>query len=250
MEQQRLEDERLMQQEVDKEIEQERKEQLNFKLRGQVQKQQDYRVRLFTFQNHVCHGNLMARHTCDCVLCLSSRQARVDEIRARRAYEEGQRKERQRELEAARRRKAIMEEVKRTRDWQLEQREMQLAFEVQGEKEEFAQNQRLRDEWMEEEARARQRRREADLEHARQLREENYIREERRRKEREETRREGDREMQQRQAQLERLQRLRERKLRELQGSKVHPRYTVQLANFDPSDAIKKDYKRGTKGAK
>ncbi len=75
-------------------------------------------------------------------------QAAQDALRARRAFESGQREARAKESEAARKRATLLEEEKRLREEQKQQKELLIALEIQRERDEFLRNQAVRNEWI------------------------------------------------------------------------------------------------------
>ena len=65
-----------------------------------------------------------------------------------RAFEEGARRERQRELERARSQKAALDDLKRTRARMLEEKQEAMAGMIEDEKAEFMLAKQLQDQWL------------------------------------------------------------------------------------------------------
>lgn len=176
---------------------------------------------------------------------MADKDAELDALRAKRAFEDGERAVRKRELEAARKAKAAQEELVREREKQRLDREWAMALEAKQQKEQYEVNVRLSAEELE---------RTRAEEHAKLVKNHKHkdeilgmI---------------GEREAEAKQARVEWLKRgedgvravekevgtikeIRDRKVRELLEAGVPERYTVQLAKFNPEDALSKDYRLG-----
>ena len=96
-------------------------------------------------------------------------QAALDALRARRAFEAGQREAREREAEAARKRRDMIEEEKRLREEQKQAKELLVALEIQKERDEFERNPRVRNEWVAKERAEAEALRERNMAHRVQL---------------------------------------------------------------------------------
>jgi len=113
--------------------------------------------------------------------------------------------------------------------------------EIQQEREEFERNLREREAWMAEEDRRDQARRQRDAKHRDEVLADVETRARERRVRRDRTLAEGVASLQSTVTDLERLRAVRERKRQELVAAGVDPRYTVELARYDPEKNIRRD---------
>jgi Trichohyalin-plectin-homology domain len=207
-------DRELVRREIAHEVDRARREELEFRMRGAVQKFND------------------------------DREA-IDQLRAQRACEAGQRAERERELDRARKRAQAEADLKVSRAEQEELRRLRQAMELEREKAEFDANQRARADWMQTERDAAAARRAADVAHRDALFDEVGRRETRRRADFLATKGEGKDDIAQRDRDVAKLKHIRDEKIRQLVEAGVHPKYTADLHRYNPMDAILKDYKLG-----
>jgi len=213
-EQQRVATEAAIEAEMDKERARLRREDEFFKLRSMVEKFQDD----------------------------SEGQA---DTRMRRAFEEGQRRDREEAKRLAERRVVEAAELRRAREAQMEAKELARAAGLAMERREFESAQEAKREWMVGERSVRERRRAADRSHVQEV----LRQAEERLAERKEvwgrTREEGKEGLKGTDAEMEALRQVRDRKVRELREAGVEGKYTVQLRGFDPRAAVDKDFKLG-----
>lgn len=205
--------------EAERERQRKIREEAMFKVRGEVQKAQDTR-------------------------------AAVDELRAKRAFEAGQRAERARELERARKQKAAADVLRASRIEQLEAKQRRMAEEIEVDKAEFERAIEVQRTWLAAEREAQATRAAANREHVRSLLTQKQEKEAARAAATIKTREEGAKERAEADAKLARLQAMRDAKIAELLEMGVDPKYTVELARYDPAYAIKADYKLGATAAK
>jgi hypothetical protein len=170
-----------------------------------------------------------------------------DELRARRAFEAGQRAERQRALDRARKEAAALEELRRARLAQLEDRQRRLAEEIEVDKAEYNRAIAVQQQWVEAERQSAEAQRTANREHVAALLRQKQEMEAAKKADFEALREEGARERAAQEANLARLRAIREQKVQELLALGVEPAYTVQLQRYDPMAAISRDYARGVK---
>ena len=193
-----------------------------------------------------------------------------DELRARRAFEAGQRAERERALERARKEAQALEELRAARLKQLEDQQRRLAEEIevrragrcrsaalapraftfrllalQVDKAEYARATAVQQQWVAAERAAADARWAANREHVGALLRQKDESEAAKKAAFAALQEEGVKERAAQAAQLERLRVIREQKVAELLALGVDTTYTVQLAKFDPMAAISKDYERG-----
>ena len=158
----------------------------------------------------------------------------------RRAFEEGQRRDR----EAAARKRAKEAEdaaaLREAREAQIRDRELLRAAEIAQERQTFDAAQAARSDWVKAERETRHRRREADRSHVKDVlrQAEASIAQARERSEGAVGLRATDEEM-------AHLAAVRDRKVAELAKSGVESKYAVQLRRFNPRSALDKDFKMG-----
>lgn len=172
-------------------------------------------------------------------------RAAQDELRARRAFEAGQRAERQRALDRARKEAEALEELRKARLAQLEDRQRRLAEEIEVDKAEYSRAMAVQRQWVESERAATDALRSANRDHVAALLRQKEEAEAAKKAEFEARRVEGARDRAAQEANLERLRKIREQKVQELLQLGVEPAYTVQLQKYDPMAAITRDYTRG-----
>jgi hypothetical protein len=207
-------DRELVRREVAREVERARREEMEFRLRGAVQKFQD------------------------------DREA-IDQLRAQRAFEAGQRAERERELERARKRAEAEDELRAARAQQEELRRLRQAMELEREKDEFDANQAARTQWMRAEHDAKEAVRARDVAHRDALFHDVEVRAAARKAAADATRGEGKDDIQLRDAAVAKLKHIRDEKIRQLVDAGVDPKYTADLRRYNPMQVILKDYKLG-----
>lgn len=174
-----------------------------------------------------------------------------DELRAKRAFEAGQRAERERALERARKEAKALEELRAARLQQLEDQQRRLAEEIEVDKAEYARAMAVQEQWVASERAASDARWQANREHVSALLRQKDEAEAAKKAAFAALQAEGARERAAQAAQLERLRAIREQKVAELLALGVDAAYTVQLQKFDPMAAITRDYARGAaKGGK
>ena len=163
----------------------------------------------------------------------------------RRAFEEGQRRDR----EAAARKRAKEAEdaaaLREAREAQIRDRELLRAAEIAQERQTFDAAQAARSDWVKAERETRHRRREADRSHVKDVlrQAEASIAQARERSERE--RSEGAVGLRATDEEMAHLAAVRDRKVAELAKSGVESKYAVQLRRFNPRSALDKDFKMG-----
>lgn len=162
---------------------------------------------------------------------------RKDELRAKRAFEASERVTREKELEKARKRAAMLADLQESRVRMQEEKERRMAELIGAEKEEFVAALRVQDEQLDRERAAAEARAKEAAEHLRAIKAQMDEKEARARRERERevalthaAREEADRE-------LERLRAVRDRKVQELLDLGVDPIFTVELQKYDAAVA-------------
>jgi hypothetical protein len=173
-----------------------------------------------------------------------------DELRAKRAFEAGQRAERQRVLERARKEADTLEDLRRARLAQLEDRQRRLAEEIELDKAEYYRAVAVQKQWVESERATTDAQRSANRDHVAALLRQKEDAESAKKDAFEALRVEGSRARAAQDDSLARLRAIREQKVQELLALGVDPAYTVQLQKYDPMAAITRDYTRGVKATK
>lgn len=171
--------------------------------------------------------------------------AELDAIRARRAFEAGQREARRKDMEEAKKRKALQDDLIAARIEQQERKEMMIALEIQREREEFERNSEVRSEWLAKEKSAVTAERHRNLRHKDDLISDISKRERDRKAASAallEESRKGTLG-----ADLDEIRRIRDEKVTELLDAGVDPLYVVELKKYDPQTRINDDFKMGGK---
>lgn len=171
----------------------------------------------------------------------------IDELRARRAFEAGERAARRKAAAEARKRREDLENLARVREEQRQHKEEQMAALIAQEQEAFERIKKVQEETAQREREEDEKKRRENLKHKDELLTMIQEREKQAKKEREELLSLSTVDTAEREAYLERVRRIRERKVQELIDAGVDPKYTVQLAKHDPMKNIMKDYKLGAK---
>lgn len=200
--------------EMEKEKERLRREEEFFKLRGMVEKFQD---------------NTEA----------------VAETRMRRAFEEGQRKDREAAERRAMAQREAEAELRRAREEQTAYKTALRAAEIERERQEFERAQAAKKQWMAAERAGREQRRSKDREHVREVLSQAEERLAAAKAAGVRTREQGGESLRATDAEMEELHHIRERKIRELRAAGVESKYAVQLQRFRPRAVIEKDFKLG-----
>lgn len=175
----------------------------------------------------------------------ADKQAELDALRAKRAFEASEREYRKRMLAEAERRAAAQQDLNESRAKQKADKEWELALEAKRQREEFHRNRRVQEEWMARERAEREAKLRAAHQHKDELLVEIAAREQKRKEDRKQFLTQAQTEQAARDANLDKLRRIRDRKVQELLDQGVDERYTVQLAGYKPEDIILKDYKLG-----
>jgi hypothetical protein len=200
--------------EMEKEKQRLRREEEFFKLRGMVEKFQD---------------NTEA----------------VAETRMRRAFEEGQRKDREAAERRAQQQREAEAELRRAREEQTEYKTALRAAEIERERQEFDRAQAAKKQWMDAERAERERRRAKDRSHVQQVLQQAEEHQSELKMQALKTREAGSEGAHATDAEMEELDRIRQRKLRELRAAGVESKYGVELQRFRPRAVIEKDFKLG-----
>jgi Trichohyalin-plectin-homology domain len=161
-------------------------------------------------------------------------RAAIDELRARRAFEAGQREARQKEAEKARKQAAAIEELKRERIAQLATKQSRLAVEVEADKAEFERARKIQEEWIAQEEEAARIKDLHNKEHLRALQRQKEEKELEAKQRVLNERASGAVARAEEEAKQAMLKSIRERKVKELLELGVSSKYTVQLARFEP----------------
>lgn len=156
------------------------------------------------------------------------------ELAMQRAFEEGARRERQRELERARQQAEALEDLKRTRARMLEERQNAMAGMIEDEKAEFLAAQRLQDQWLAQEEAADAERSKANFSFLKDVRKQVSDKEERERRAKEIERAELARSQAEFTAREEYLRSIRDRKVAEMKALNLPGSYTTELQRYDP----------------
>jgi hypothetical protein len=166
-----------------------------------------------------------------------------DELRARRAFQAGQRAERERDAALAARQAAVTADLRAAAVALIAEKQQRLAEEVELDKAEFARARAVQEEWVAAEAASAAARRAADRGHTLALAAQKEETERARRAEVASAGREGAAARAALEAELARLSALRDARVAELRAAGLP--VPGSLAAYDPADAIKHDYKRG-----
>lgn len=178
---------------------------------------------------------------------MADKDAEMDALRAKRAFEAGERKLRERLLEEARVRAERQEEMMRAREIQRRDIEATVVAEARRQRVEFAKN---RNAGAEEAARILKEEEETlskNHAHKRDIIKMIEVREAERKEARKVYLKRGEGAQKAIVDELARIREIRDRKVGELLEAGVPERYTVELAKYDPEDALRKDYRLGGK---
>ena len=156
------------------------------------------------------------------------------ELAMQRAFEEGARRERQRELERARSQAAALDDLKRTRARMLEEKQAAMAGMIEDEKAEFMMAKRLQDQWLEQEEAAEAARSKANFSFLKDVRAQVSDKEERERRAKEVERAELARSQAEFSARADYLRSIRDRKVAEMKALNLPGSYTTELQRYDP----------------
>jgi hypothetical protein len=151
-----------------------------------------------------------------------------------RAYEEGARRERARELERARSQAAALDELKSTRSRMLEEKQVAMAGMIEDEKAEFMLAKRLQDQWLSQEEAKEAARNKANYSFLKDVRAQVSDKEERERRAKEVERAELVRSQAEFAARADYLRAIRDRKVAEMKALNLPGSYTTELSRYDP----------------
>jgi hypothetical protein len=156
------------------------------------------------------------------------------ELIMQRAYEEGARRERARELERARQQAAALDDLKLTRARMLEEKQVAMAGMIEDEKAEFMLAKRLQDQWLEQEEAAEAARSKANFSFLKDVRAQVTDKEERERRAKELERAELVRSQAEFAARGGYLRDIRDRKVAEMKALNLPGSYLTELQRYDP----------------
>jgi hypothetical protein len=162
---------------------------------------------------------------------------RRQEMLMRRAFEEGARRERQKELERARKQAEAVEDLRHTRERMMEEKQQRMAELLQDEKAEFEAAQKAKSEWLAIERERDRQKAASNLGFLREVRAQVEEKEVRVKEQRQQEREELEREREANKAEMEYLRGLRDAKLREMVELGLPSKYTTQLLRYDPEVA-------------
>lgn len=177
----------------------------------------------------------------------ADKNAELDALRAKRAFEDGERALRRRQLAEAEKAKKRQQEMMIAREAQMRDQEKMMAVEARRQKAEFEANLKASEEEI-----ARTRKEEHEVLIKNHKHKDDILsmineREAEARERRREWNQRGEDSQKAIAAEVEAIRKIRDRKVEELLKTGVPERYTVELQKFDPEDALKKDYRLGGK---
>jgi hypothetical protein len=159
------------------------------------------------------------------------------EMLMRRAYEEGERREREKELVRARKQAQAQEELARARVQMLEEKQARVAEMIDGEREEFETAKRIQDAWLEQEKAKEEAQAASNAVFLKAVRSQVDEKERRAREERIREREELERARAAHAAEMEHLRALRDAKIEEMKRMGLPGKYQTELARYDPERA-------------
>lgn len=170
---------------------------------------------------------------------LQDNRSAIDELRARRDYEAGQRVERTKELERLRKQAAAVAELKRAAVEQLQLKQRRLAEEIEFDRLEFEEAARVQGAWLAAEEKNQRDKWEANRQHQRALLSQKESLEIAAKTAFDATQKEGSVIQEAERVRLERLREIRDAKVAELLEMGVDPKYCVALRSVDPGMIVK-----------
>lgn len=161
-----------------------------------------------------------------------------EEMLMRRAYEEGERREREKALVRARAQAAAQADLHETRVRILAEKQTRMAEMIDDERAEFERAIRLQEEWLAQEKIKEDTRNAANAAFLKDIRVQVKEKEERLRTMKQHERKELDASRAAVQAELDHLRQVRDRKLEEMKALGLPAKYMAELTSFDPEKAI------------